>query len=65
GILRFVGFDVLPPFVAWSPVRISPEQRQDYLDSYRRFLTGIDKVEPIAYPALAEFDETFRRKSLV
>ncbi len=65
GILRFVGFDVLPPFVSWSPVRISPEQRQDYLDSYRRFLTGIDKVEPLAYPALAEFDETFRRKSLV
>jgi NAD(P)H dehydrogenase (quinone) len=28
GIFRFTGFDVVPPFVVWSPVRISAEERE-------------------------------------
>ena len=32
GIFRFVGFDVLPPFVAWAPARIG-EARQKTISS--------------------------------
>jgi NAD(P)H dehydrogenase (quinone) len=35
GIFRFVGFDVLPPFVAWGPARVGEERRRAYLDAYR------------------------------
>lgn len=32
GILRFAGFDVLPPFIAWSPASLTPEARTRILD---------------------------------
>jgi NAD(P)H dehydrogenase (quinone) len=63
GILYFVGFDVLPAFVAWSPGRASDEDRRGMLDAYRQRLVDFERTAPIAYPLLADFDESFRRKS--
>jgi NAD(P)H dehydrogenase (quinone) len=63
GILRFVGFDVLPPFVAWAPTRVSDEDRRRMLDAYRARLLDWERATPIAYPRLADHDETLRRKS--
>lgn len=63
GILRFVGFDVLPPFIAWSVARASADQRQVYLEQYKQRLLMLRETPPIQYPRLDEYDETFRLKA--
>jgi len=63
GILRFVGFDVLPPFIAWSVARASADRRQQYLERYRQRLLALWETPPIQYPTLNEYDETFRLKA--
>lgn len=62
GVLRFVGFDVLPSFVAWAPARVSEEQRRRYLEEYRERLLSLETTEPIRYPGLADYDESFQLK---
>ncbi|KAF3889474.1 MULTISPECIES: NAD(P)H-dependent oxidoreductase [Nostocales] len=62
GILRFVGFDVLPPFIVWGASRLSDERRQVYLEQYQNRLLTIDRVPPIVYPSLDDFDENFQLK---
>jgi NAD(P)H dehydrogenase (quinone) len=62
GILRFVGFDVLPPFVVWGVNRISDERRQKYLVQYTQRLLTIHAMPPIVYPSVADFDESFQLK---
>ncbi len=56
GILRFTGFDVLPPFIAWGPAHVEDEGRKSYLNTYRQRLVDLDKTEPIKYPALNDYD---------
>lgn len=64
GIFRFVGFDVLPQFVAWGPARASDDERQGYLDAYRERLLTLEQTQPIAYPPLDDFEKgTWLRKS--
>lgn len=48
GILEFTGFSVLRPEVHWQPVRVSPEERDAWLDAWRKRLRGIDQESPIA-----------------
>lgn len=55
GVFWFNGFLPLEPFVAWSPVRVSDEQRTDYLDSLGKRLTGLFSEEPRQLPPLADF----------
>lgn len=62
GILRFTGFEVLPPFVAWSVARASADQRQVYLEQYQQRLLRLWETQPLQYPTLSEYDETFRLK---
>lgn len=62
GILRFVGFDVLPPFVAWGPARAGDDQRRAYLDQYRARLGRLETETPISYPPLADFEPGTWRK---
>lgn len=49
GIFYFTGMDVLPPFIAWSPARITPEQRQAYLEQYGQRLLALESTEPIRW----------------
>ncbi|HLO84651.1 MAG TPA: NAD(P)H-dependent oxidoreductase [Nostocaceae cyanobacterium] len=63
GIFKFVGFDVLPPFIAYAVTRISDEQRQTYLAEYKQRLLTVDTTPIIPYPVLADFDENFQLKS--
>lgn len=65
GIFRYVGFDVLPPFIAWGVSRASDEQRQAYLEAYQQRLLAIPETEAIAYPSLADYDENFQLKQPV
>lgn len=56
GILRFVGFDVLPPFIAWQPARISQEQREAYLTAYGERLDRLPALTPLSFPHLDQYD---------
>jgi len=61
-MLYFVGMQVLPPFIAWSPARVSPEQREHYLLQYTQRLQTLEITPPLAYPPLEAYDETFQLK---
>jgi NAD(P)H dehydrogenase (quinone) len=41
GLLRYCGFDVIEPFIAYMPGRVGPKVRQRYLDGYRARLFNI------------------------
>lgn len=62
GILRFCGFDVLPPHISYAAARVGPEQRAAYLESYAQRLRTLATAQPMAFPSLEAFDETFRRR---
>jgi len=62
GILRFVGFDVLPPFISWSPAHVSDEDRRAELLRYRSTLDAIEELSPITYPSLDEYDGRLKLK---
>ena len=64
GILRFTGFEVLPPFIAWSAAHVEDGGRQVYLKAYEERLNRLMTTPPIAYPDLNDYDpETYRLKS--
>lgn len=62
GILHFVGFDVLPPFVAYAVTRGSPEQRASYLRAYEERLRDWQSTSTIIYPPLSHYDEALQLK---
>lgn len=62
GILRFVGFDVLPPFIAWATSRVGDDGRKAYLEAYKQRLLTINETLAIAYPSLTDYDEHFQLK---
>ena len=63
GMFYFLGFDVLPPFVAWSVARSSQVQREEYLREYAERLRNWRSSETIHFPTLEEYDETMQLKS--
>lgn len=62
GILFFVGLSVLPPFVVYSPARLSEEQGREYLATYKNRLLSWENTEEIHFPTLDEYDKNFQRK---
>jgi NAD(P)H dehydrogenase (quinone) len=63
GMLYFVGFDVLPPFVAYAVARSTQEQRQQYLRTYAERLKNWQTDTPLSFPPLEQYDETLQLKS--
>ena len=57
GTLYYVGFQVLPPFVAWHIPYLSDEQRTAILHDHRDWLGTIDTLEPLEFPRMDQFDE--------
>ncbi len=55
GIFWFNGFLPLEPFIAWSPVRVTAEQRAEYLQQLDQRLSGLFDEAPCALPPLADF----------
>ncbi|MBA3900745.1 MAG: NAD(P)H-dependent oxidoreductase [Bacteroidetes bacterium] len=47
GMLYFTGMSVIPPFVAYAPVRITAEQRADYLLQYEQRLMNLEVLTPV------------------
>ena len=57
GTLAYVGFEVLPPFIAYHVPYISQEARQQILINYEKHLLNLDHLEPLNFPKLEQFDE--------
>jgi NAD(P)H dehydrogenase (quinone) len=45
GTVRYLGFDVLPPYLAWMPGRVSAEERSAHLDGYADRLKTLIALE--------------------
>jgi NAD(P)H dehydrogenase (quinone) len=58
GVLNFLGFDVLPPFIAFGMARADADARQGMLDDYAARLQGLDDVAALAFHSLDDFDDT-------
>ena len=54
--LRFVGFDILPPFVAYNVIRSSDEERRAMMGDLKKRLNALPETPVIPYPALAAYD---------
>jgi NAD(P)H dehydrogenase (quinone) len=63
GILHFVGFDVLPPFIAYACARVGKERREQYLREYEARLRTWHITAPIPYHPLDDYDETNQLKA--
>jgi NAD(P)H dehydrogenase (quinone) len=57
GILFFCGFEVLRPFLAWSPAHLEETARVELLGRYRQHLSGIEGLERVPYHPLSHYDE--------
>ena len=63
GVFRYAGFDVLPPFVADMPARLSPEERQVLLDGYGEHLRSLDDLTPLFFHPLSDYGPDERLKA--
>ena len=54
GMLHYIGMDVLPPFIAYSAARVTPEQRSAYLAGYRERLLTLESTAPIEFESAAQ-----------
>lgn len=59
GILRFVGFDVLPPFIAWGPAGAAPEHREKYLEEFRQRLLTVETTLPLFFHPSEDYDQKY------
>lgn len=57
GTLAYVGMTVLPPFVAYHVPYIEPQARTALLDDYRARLRSLDRLTPLRFPSLDQFDD--------
>ena len=60
-ILRFVGLDVLPPFISWAPGSVDDAARKAQLAEYARRLATLAECQPISYTHLREYDPATMR----
>jgi NAD(P)H dehydrogenase (quinone) len=60
GTLFYTGFEVLPPFVAYSPVFLGQESCDKYLSDYSTRLRTIDTSEPMKVHPLTDFGPDFK-----
>jgi len=56
GILSFVGFTVVEPFVVHAPARIDPEERTALLADYRKRVLGIATAPTLPAPDMANYE---------
>jgi NAD(P)H dehydrogenase (quinone) len=61
GILGFVGFSVVVPFVVHAPARITAAERRDHLARYRARVLGLATAPTLPAVRAADFDGLARR----
>lgn len=62
GILGFVGFEVIEPFIVHGPGRMSGGERAQALDDYAARLVGIDTAPRLPGLASADYDNFVRKR---
>lgn len=62
GTLAYAGFQVLPPFMAWTIHYTTQAQREQYLDDYAVRLAQLESDEPLFFHPLSDFDPDWRLK---
>lgn len=62
GILAYTGFTVLPPFTAWMPAQVTPDEREGYLQAYTERLWAIEKIEPLFFHPREDYDSNQQLK---
>ncbi|MCA0050245.1 NAD(P)H-dependent oxidoreductase [Mesorhizobium sp. B283B1A] len=62
GLLRYSGFDVLPPFVAYMPGRVGDDGRKAYLEAYSKRLEDIDGTLRLFFHAAEDYGKNERLK---
>jgi NAD(P)H dehydrogenase (quinone) len=62
GLLRYCGFDVIEPFVAYMPGRVGPQARQAYLEAYRRRLLALDAAPRLFFHPAEDYGPNERLK---
>jgi NAD(P)H dehydrogenase (quinone) len=62
GTLAFAGFEVLPPYLAWSIHYTGDAQRSAYLNEYADHLAKLDNLTPLPMHRLDEFGSDWRLK---
>ena len=63
GTLRFVGFDVLPPFVAWSVAHKDGAARLEDLKRYDQRIVDWANTEPLPFNSRDDFGADWRLKA--
>jgi NAD(P)H dehydrogenase (quinone) len=65
GLLRYCGFDVLTPFIAYMPGKISVEARSTYLDDYRNRLICLECTPRLFFHPAEDYGPNERLKPSV
>jgi NAD(P)H dehydrogenase (quinone) len=65
GVLRFCGFDVLPPFVGYGPTLVGDEGRAAMLDAHGRHIDGLFTDPPLFFHPLADFEARVLKPDVV
>ncbi|HJN04402.1 MAG TPA: NAD(P)H-dependent oxidoreductase [Alphaproteobacteria bacterium] len=60
--LRFQGFDILPPFVAYDVVRVDAAARGQVLSEFRKHLEATERARPIDFHLRGEYAPDGRLK---
>ena len=63
GILYFVGFSVVEPFLVHAPARLDDSARARELERYRDRVLALSSAPTIEYPGLAAYDDQYRLKA--
>ena len=62
GLLRYSGFDVLPPFVAYMPGRVGADGRAAYLESFKKRLSEIETTPRLFFHPKDDYGSNERLK---
>ena len=62
GTLAYAGFEVLPPYMAWSIHYATDGERQRYLDAYAERMTQLESLAPMFFHPVADFGAGWRLK---
>ena len=62
GLLRYSGFDVIAPFIAYMPGRVTPADREAYIRAYRSRLLELETAPRLFFHPLEDYGPNERLK---
>lgn len=65
GTLHYTGFEVLPPFVGWAPVRVGDDKCAQYHTDYANRLLTVTETQPMTFHNTADFGDNYKMRASV